>query len=249
MTPDQIERYARHIMLKDIGGPGQQALLKARVAIVGVGGLGGPAGLYLAAAGIGQITLIDDDDVDVSNLQRQIQFVNGDIAVPKTQSMKSRLVAMNPDVNVHSMTERLTMENAEDLLENHDLVLDGTDSFQTRFLVNKTALKLGIPLVSGAIGRFDGQVALFPSDGQSPCYQCLVPVEPEGIETCSELGVIGALAGVIGSLMALEAIKHITGAGETLTGRLWVFDGLYGESRTVKLVRDPDCPACSDYSE
>lgn len=244
MTPENINRYARHLVLKEIGGPGQQALLQAKVAIVGAGGLGGPAGLYLAAAGIGHITLIDDDAVDVSNLQRQIQFSDRDVGAPKTQAMTQRLAGMNPDIRVTCEAERLDAGNARRLLAGHDLVLDGTDSFETRFLVNETALDLEIALISGAIGRFDGQVSLFSSDGISPCYQCLVPVKPQGIESCSEIGVIGALAGVVGSMMALEAIKHITGAGETLAGRLWVFDGLHGESRTVKLARDPDCPAC-----
>lgn len=244
MTPENIERYARHLVLKEIGGPGQQALMGANVAIIGAGGLGGPAGLYLAAAGVGRITLIDDDAVDISNLQRQIQFADADVGAPKTQAMARRMSGMNPDVKITSQTRRLDGQNAQELLGGHDLILDGTDSFETRFLVNNAALELGIPLISGAIGRFDGQVSLFCSDGISPCYQCLVPVKPEGIESCSEIGVIGALAGVVGSMMALEAIKHITGAGETLAGRLWIFDGLYAESRTVKLARDPDCPAC-----
>lgn len=244
MTPDTIKRYARHLVLKEIGGPGQRALLNSRAAIIGAGGLGGPAGLYLAAAGVGHITLIDDDVVDVSNLQRQIQFGDDDIDTAKTSAMAARLRGVNPDVQITIKNERFGPDNAENLLKDHDVVLDGTDSFDTRFLVNKTALGLKLPLISGAIGRFDGQVSLFPSDGKSPCYQCLVPAAPQDVGTCSEAGVIGALAGVVGSMMALEAIKHMTGAGQTLSGRLWVFDGLYSESRTVTLSRDPDCPAC-----
>ncbi len=244
MTPLEIQRYARHLVLKEIGGPGQAALLKARVAIVGAGGLGGPAGLYLAAAGVGHLTLIDDDHVDQSNLQRQIQFSEDDANTPKTLSMAARLQSLNSGVSVTTRQMRLTAENADEVLGGHDLILDGTDSFETRFLINEAALSLSVPLVSGAIGRFDGQVSLFPSDGAGPCYRCLVPEAPLGIETCSEVGVVGALAGIIGSMMALEAIKHITGAGETLSGRLWVFGGLHAESRTVRLAKDPDCPAC-----
>ncbi len=244
MTPENIARYARHLVLKEIGGPGQRALSKARIVIVGAGGLGGPAGLYLATAGMGHITLIDDDAVDVSNLQRQIQFETADVERPKTVAMAARLTAMNPDVTIKAVTKRLNADNARDILSGHDVIMDGTDSFETRFLINAAALDLKIPLISGAIGRFDGQVSLFASDGCSPCYRCLVPSQPEGVESCSEIGVVGALAGVVGSVMALEAIKHVTGAGQTLSGRLWVFDGLSAESRTVTLARDPACPAC-----
>ena len=229
---------------KRSAGPGQQALLSSKVAIVGAGGLGGPAGLFLAAAGIGHITLIDDDTVELSNLQRQIQFISDDINAPKVDAMGDQIMAMNPDVQVTAHQMRLTTENSRILLKDHDLILDGTDSFETRFEINRAALDLVIPLISGAIGRFDGQVGLFPSDGLGPCYQCFVSAEPPSAETCSEVGVIGALVGVIGSMMALETIKYITGAGETLSGRLWVFDGLHSESRTVKLSKDQKCPAC-----
>lgn len=245
MTPDYIDRYARHLVLKEIGGPGQQALSKARVAIVGAGGLGGPAGLYLAAAGAGNITLIDNDTVAVSNLQRQIQFSDADKEMRKTDAMAARLSGLNPYLNVSVINVRLTEGNAEDCLSGHDIILDGTDSFQTRFVVNAAALSLSTPLVSGAIGRFDGQVSLFPSGGKGPCYQCLVPNAPSQSETCSEVGVVGALAGIIGSMMALETIKHITGAGQTLSGRVWIFDGLSADSRVIRLPKDPDCAACS----
>lgn len=244
MTPDYIDRYARHLVLKEIGGPGQQALSKARVAIVGAGGLGGPAGLYLAAAGIGHMTLIDDDRVAVSNLQRQIQFDDADKDVRKVEAMSARLTGLNPYLNVSVMPMRLTSDNARECLSGHDVILDGTDSFKTRFVVNDAALSLSTPLVSGAIGRFDGQVSLFPSGGKGPCYQCLVPDAPAQAETCSEVGVVGALAGIIGSMMALETIKHITGAGQTLSGRVWIYDGLSADSRTIRLSKDPDCAAC-----
>jgi molybdopterin/thiamine biosynthesis adenylyltransferase len=244
MTPDQVNRYARHLVLKEIGGPGQRALLGANIAIVGAGGLGGPAGFYLAAAGIGQITLIDDDVVDLSNLQRQVQFNGSHIGHQKTAAMGAALCNMNPDIFVHQKVTRLKTDNAADLLAGHDLVLDGTDSFETRFLINRTCLDLRIPLVSGALGRFDGQVSAFASNKDGPCYQCLVPDIPPNAETCEQVGVVGALAGIIGSMMALETIKIVTGAGRPLIGKVWIYDGLRGEGRTVNLSRDPACKAC-----
>ncbi len=244
MRPDQVERYARHLMLKEVGGAGQAALLGAKIVLIGAGGLGGPAGLYLAAAGFGHITIIDDDVVEPSNLQRQVQFVHKDRGMPKAAIMADKLIKLNPDVIPTPVQTRLTKTNAAHLLSGHDLVLDGTDSFEARYAANDACLSLGIPLISGALGRFNGQVSLFPSDAIGPCYRCLVPDVPPDAETCAQIGVVGALAGIIGSMMALEAVKHITGAGETLTGRLWLYDGLTGESRTVKLTRDPECPAC-----
>jgi len=245
MTPEQVDRYARHLVLKEIGGAGQQALLGARVAIVGAGGLGGPAGLYLAAAGAGHITLIDDDVVDASNLQRQIQFTTSDIGQSKAAVIASKLTALNPDVTAKAHETRLTDKNAAKLLSGHDIIIDGVDSFAARFAINDAALALQTPLVSGALGRFNGQVSVFNNDPDSPCYRCLVPDIPPDAETCAAVGVIGALAGVVGSMMAMEAIKIITGAGQTLDGRLWLYDGLTCESRTVTLTRDPKCPACS----
>ncbi|NNE59041.1 MAG: HesA/MoeB/ThiF family protein [Hellea sp.] len=245
MTPDALKRYARHLVLKEIGGSGQRALLEAKIAIVGAGGLGGPAGLYLAAAGVGHIKIIDDDAVELSNLQRQIQYANRDIGREKSGAMASTLRAINPDIQITARQIRLTEENAEDLLSGHDVILDGTDNFKTRFLINKAALQLGIPLISGALGRFDGQVGIFGAGPDQPCYQCLVPQIPPNAETCSEVGIVGALAGIVGSMMALESVKLITGAGMSLSGKLWIFDGLSSESRTVLLPKDPDCPACS----
>lgn len=245
MTPDYVKRYARHLVLKEIGGAGQQALLASKVAIVGAGGLGGPAGLYLAAAGVGHITIIDDDVVEASNLQRQVQFVTTDIGMEKATVMADTLDDLNPDVQTQGHIGRLTKRNAKELLKGHDIILDGVDDFQTRFAINDAALALGIPLVSGALGRFDGQVSAFRSDKQSPCYRCFVPQIPPDAETCSQVGVVGALAGVIGSMMALEVIKLITGAGDPLVGKVWLFDGLKAEARTVTLPQDPNCPACS----
>lgn len=246
MRSEQIERYARHLVLKEIGGPGQAALLEAKVAIVGAGGLGGPVGLYLAAAGVGHIRIIDDDVVEVSNLQRQIQFSTTDIGKPKATLLAEKLNALNPDANALGVVQRLDASNAKTLLEGYDVIIDGVDDFKTRFVMNDAALALGSPLVSGALGRFKGQVSVFPSDGIGPCYRCLVPDTPPDAETCSEVGVIGALAGIVGSIMALEVIKLITSAGDTLSGKLWLFDGLKSESRTIGLPRDPDCPDCRD---
>lgn len=246
MTPDYVTRYARHLVLKEIGGAGQSALLASKVAIVGAGGLGGPAGLYLAAAGVGHITIIDDDVVEASNLQRQVQFVTTDIGMEKATVMADTLDDLNPDVQTKGHIGRLTDKNAKELLSGYDVILDGVDDFKTRFAINDAALALGIPLVSGALGRFDGQVSAFRSDKQSPCYRCFVPSIPPDAETCSQVGVVGALAGVIGSMMALEVIKLITGAGEPLIGKVWLFDGLKAEARTVSLPQDPNCPACSD---
>lgn len=242
MNAEQIERYARHLVLKEVGGSGQNALLAANVAIVGAGGLGGPAALYLAAAGVGRMTLIDDDIVGLSNLQRQIQFQTDDIGAAKTEVLRARLSTINPGVDATAVQTRLDPDNAANLLAGHDLILDGTDSFATRFVINAAALAVDTPLISGAVGRFNAQVSLFAQPG--PCYRCFVPELPPQEDTCAEVGVVGALTGIAGSVMAMEAIKWITGAGETLVGRVWIYDGLRAASRTVGLTRDPACPAC-----
>ena len=242
MTPRQIDRYARHLMLREVGGPGQNALLRARIAIVGAGGLGGPAGLYLAAAGVGHVTVIDHDLVERSNLQRQVQFGDDQIGKPKARALADRMMALNPDCVAGARQRRLDADNALILLDGYDVVLDGTDSFETRFAVNAACLALGTPLVSGAVGRWDGQLGVFGAPG--PCYRCFVPDAPDDAQSCAEVGIVGALTGIVGSAMALEAVKIVTGAGEALAGRLWLYDGLAGESRTVRLSRDPDCVAC-----
>lgn len=240
-SDDEVERYARHLVLREVGGPGQQALKAAKVAVVGAGGLGAPVSLYLVAAGVGSLTLLDPDIVDLSNLQRQVLYADGDLGRPKVEAAAARLNALNPHVKINGVQAALTAETAVDLLGGHDLVLDGTDDFATRFAVNEACVSLGLPLVSGAIGRWTGQVGVF---GARPCYRCLVPEIPPDAETCSAVGVIGALAGVIGSMMALEAIKVITGAGEALTGRLLIYDALSAQTRTVRIGADPDCPTC-----
>jgi len=244
LTPSQIDRYARHLTLKEIGGAGQNALLSARVAIVGAGGLGGPAGLYLAAAGAGHVTLIDDDVVDASNLQRQIQFTADEIDAGKSDVMGDKMEALNPDCNVTRVAERLSSENAAELLSGHDIILDGTDSFDTRFVINAASYALKIPLVSGALGRFDLQLGVFNAAKGSPCYRCFVRDSPGDEENCATHGVLGAVAGMGGSMMAMEAIKHITKAGDVLDGRLYIFDALRAQGRTIRLARDPDCPCC-----
>lgn len=242
LSADERERYARHILLKEIGGPGQQQLKAASVAIVGAGGLGAPAALYLAAAGIGRIRLIDDDTVALSNLQRQIIFETSDVGAAKVERAAAALRALNDTINVEARAERLSEENAPALLAGVDLVLDGTDDFATRFAVNAACHALGVTLISGAVGRWSGQVAAFAPQG--PCYRCFVPSTPPDAETCERVGIVGALTGIIGSIMALEAVKHLTDAGETLTGRIFLFDGLNADARTVKLARDPACPVC-----
>lgn len=244
MTPTQIERYARHLVLKELGGPGQNKLLAARLVIIGAGGLGGPAALYAAAAGIGHITIIDDDDIEISNLQRQIQFSQKDIGQSKAAILSNNLTALNPDLTIKAIAKRLDASNAPGLLAGHDMIMDGTDDFQTRFIINQTSRKLSIPLISGALGRFDGQVGLFNTADDAPCYQCFVPEVPPNSASCSEVGVVGAIAGIIGSMMALEAIKHITNSGETLSHHIYIYEGLRSEGRRIRLPKDPNCPIC-----
>jgi len=237
----EVERYARHLVLREIGGPGQQALKAASVLIVGAGGLGAPASLYLAAAGVGRIVLVDPDVVDRSNLQRQVLYAEADIGAPKVEVAARRLSALNPHVTIEPVLARLDAGNARELARGVDLVLDGTDDFGVRFCVNAACVAEGRTLVSGAIGRWTGQVGVFRG---RPCYRCLVPETPPDAETCSAVGVVGALAGVIGSMMALEAVKLITGAGEPLAGRLLVYDALAAETRTVRIGADPECEVC-----
>lgn len=253
-NPDERERYARHILLREIGGPGQQRLKAATVALVGAGGLGAPAALYLAAAGVGRLRLIDHDIVTLSNLQRQIIFRSSDAGAAKVEQAGAALHALNPNVVIESRRERLNDANAAALLDGADVVLDGADDFSTRFATNAACHALGLTLTSGAVGRWDGQVAVFksgrtkhlPPEQRLPCYRCLVPVAPPGIETCAEVGIVGALTGVIGSMMALETIKEIAEAGQTLAGRLFIFDGLGATARTIALKRDPSCSVCGN---
>ncbi|CAN7167321.1 molybdopterin-synthase adenylyltransferase MoeB [Phenylobacterium sp. LjRoot219] len=240
-SDEEVERYARHLVLREVGGPGQQKLKAARVLVVGAGGLGAPASLYLAAAGIGAITLADPDVVDRSNLQRQVIYAEHDIGRPKAAASVDRLTALNPHVAATGFEGRFDAASADALVAGVDLVLDGTDDFATRMCVNAACVRHGKTLVSGAIGRWTGQIGVFAG---RPCYQCLVPEIPPDAETCVAVGVVGALAGVIGSMMALEAIKLITQAGDPLAGRLLLYDALAAETRTVRIGADPECPVC-----
>lgn len=244
MDAADLDRYSRHILLKEIGGQGQKRLRAAKVALVGLGGLGAPAALYLAAAGIGTLRLIDDDAVALSNLQRQILFRTADIDRPKVEVGAQALHALNPGVAIEPHAIRLTYENARSLVDGVDLIIDGCDDFATRFAVNYASHALGVPLVSAAVGRWDGQLAVFNAAADAPCYRCLVPEIPPDAEPCARQGIVGALTGVVGAFAALEAIKLIAGAGNPLSGRLWIFDGLSAQSRTVALAKDPACGTC-----
>lgn len=247
----QIRRYARHILLDEIGGTGQERLLAARVLVVGAGGLGSPLLLYLAAAGVGTIGVVDDDIVELSNLQRQIVHADDRLGEAKVDSARRTLAALNPDVRVITHRERLTAANAMALIGGYDIVADGSDNFATRFLVNDACTLARRPLVSGAILRFDGQVATFKAferdadGGHGPCYRCLYGAPPPGpVPSCAEAGVLGAFCGVIGSLQATEVVKELLGIGESLSGWLLILDGLAARVRKVRVPADPGCPLC-----
>lgn len=247
LTDTQLDRYARHILLREVGGAGQKKLLSARVLMVGVGGLGAPALLYLAAAGVGQITLVDDDVVSLSNLQRQVIHDTDAVGMPKVDSARRSLMRVNPDCQVVAIKARFGADNAAKLLAGHDLVLDGSDNFATRYALNAACVAARVPLISGAIGQWEGQLALFAPHLGGPCYACVFPERPaDGMApSCAEAGVMGALPGVVGAMMAAEAIKQITGAGQRLLGRLWLWDALYAEARVIDTPRDPQCPVCA----
>jgi molybdopterin/thiamine biosynthesis adenylyltransferase len=249
-SDDELDRYARHIVLREIGGRGQAAIKAARVAVIGAGGLGSPCLLYLAAAGIGGLTIIDDDTVALSNLQRQVLFTTADAERRKTDAAAAHLAALNPHVVIAPQPVRIDAGNARALLAGHGVIADGCDSFATRLAVSDAAQALAIPLVSGAVGPFDGQVATFRGhDPALPCYRCLVGDAADRAEqSCAEAGVIGALTGIIGAMMALEVIREITGFGDTLAGRLLLYDALGARMRTVRLPKDPACPGCSGAS-
>jgi molybdopterin-synthase adenylyltransferase len=245
-TEDEIQRYSRHILLQDVGGTGQAKLKAARVLIVGAGGLGSPLTLYLAAAGIGTIGIVDDDVVDLSNLQRQVAHTTDRIGVSKVVSAAAAATAINPDVKLAPHPMRLTGDNALDLISRYDLVCDGTDNFATRFLVADACALAKRTLVSAAVLRFEGQLSVFKSHEGGPCYRCLYPEPPPpgSVPTCSEAGVLGAVTGVMGTLQATEVLKEILGIGETLSGRLLVWDALASRFRTIKLRPDPSCALC-----
>jgi molybdopterin-synthase adenylyltransferase len=250
----EVERYARHLVLREIGGAGQQRLKASKVLIIGMGGLGSAAAPLLAAAGVGVLGLADMDTVALSNLQRQTLYGLPDLGVGKVEAAAERLQRLNPEVVYARHEATISAENAMETAATYDLVLDGTDDFATRFAINEACYRAGKPLLSGAIERWTGQVGLFaagltrgaPLAERQPCYRCLTPAAPPDAETCARVGVVGALAGVIGSMMALEAVKWIARAGEPLAGRLLIYDALAAETRTVRLGPDPACPTCGE---
>lgn len=247
LTEDQIERYSRHIILKDVGGPGQEKLLNAKVLVIGAGGLGAPAALYLAAAGVGTIGIIDGDVVDLSNLQRQVIHFTADVGRPKVQSAKEKINQMNPDVNVVTYHELFTHENAFDILKDYDFVVDGTDSFNAKFLINDACVIAKKPFSHGGILRFDGQTMTY-LPGHA-CYRCVFgsPPPANAVPTCSQAGVLGAIAGMLGTIQAAVAIKYITGVGDLITDRLQIFDAKSMTFRSVKFKKNPNCKVCGSH--
>jgi len=249
-SEEQIERYSRHIILPEVGGTGQAKLLESRVFMVGAGGLGSPVAYYLAAAGVGTIGIADADHVDMSNLQRQILHNNNRIGMLKAESAKQTLESLNPDVTVNAHNYYITADNVREIIRDYDLIIDGCDNFPTRFLINDACFFEQKPLISGAMFRFEGQVATFkPHQEQgSPCYRCLYPEPPPPglVPSCSEAGILGALAGAVGTIQAVEAVKELLGIGDSLAGKLMVFDALRMEWKKLKLRKDPGCPLCGD---
>ena len=248
-TDTELNRYARHIVLRELGGPGQKKLKNAKVLVIGAGGLGAPALQYLAAAGVATIGVIDDDVVENANLQRQVIHRDADIGVAKVFSAQQAMEAQNPFVTIRPYQKRLNEEIATELFAEYDLILDGTDNFETRYLANRTAVALDKPLISGALSQWEGQLSLFHPKEDGPCYQCIFPEAPApGLApSCSEAGVVGPLPGVVGAMMAVEAIKQITGAGAVLRGEMLIYDGLYGETRKIRLSKRADCPICNAH--
>ncbi|WP_121063212.1 HesA/MoeB/ThiF family protein [Chachezhania antarctica] len=242
----ELNRYARHIVLRELGGPGQKKLKQARVLVIGAGGLGSPALQYLAAAGVGTIGVIDDDVVDNANLQRQVIHRDTDIGTPKVFSAQAAMEAQNPYVTIRPYHRRLTGDIAADLFAEFDIILDGTDNFDTRYLANRTAVAQGKPLVSGALSQWEGQLSVFDPANGAPCYQCIFPEAPAAhlAPSCAEAGVLGPLPGVVGAMMAVETVKLVTGAGDPMRGAMLIYDALYGETRRISLKPRPDCPIC-----
>jgi adenylyltransferase/sulfurtransferase len=246
MNDSQLLRYSRHLLLPQIDFEGQEKLLASRVFIMGLGGLGSPVALYLAAAGVGRMTLNDHDTVDMSNLQRQIIHSTEDVLARKTDSAQHSIIALNPDVAVSTLDKRLNATELEAILRDVDVVLDCSDNFATRFMLNRVCVQLGKPLVSGAVIRFEGQLTVFtPAHPDSPCYNCLYPDQGDTTESCVRNGVAAPLPGIIGSMQAMEAIKILLGIGTPPVGKLLLFDGLHGEWRQMRFAKDPLCPTCS----
>lgn len=243
----ELHRYARHIALREVGGAGQKALRNARVLVVGAGGLGAPALLYLAAAGVGRIGVIDADTVENTNLHRQVIHKDASIGMPKVFSAQAEMEAQNPFVDVRPYNRTLDASIAPELIAEYDLVLDGTDNFDTRYMVNATCVAAGVPLISGALSQWEGQLSVFDPAHGAPCYQCIFPEAPAPhlAPSCAEAGVIGPLPGVVGAMMAMEAVKLITAAGTPLRGQMVIYDALYAESRSIRISPRADCPICA----
>jgi len=248
LSKDEVLRYSRHLIMPEVGMDGQLKLKQAKVLLIGTGGLGAPLGLYLAAAGVGRIGLVDFDVVDFTNLQRQVTFATSDVGRSKLAAAKERLANLNPGIQIDTYETKLNSENALDILRPYDIIVDGTDNFPTRYLVNDACILLGKPNVYGSIFRFEGQASVFGVPG-GPCYRCLFaePPPPGLVPSCAEGGVLGVLPGIIGSIQALETIKLILGSGDSLAGRLLLFDALAMRFREVKLRRNPECPVCGDH--
>lgn len=246
MNDEQLLRHSRHLLLPELDVQGVERLAAAKVLLVGAGGLGSPCAMYLAAAGVGELTVCDPDEVELSNLQRQVAYAGDDIGRPKVEALASRLARLNPDVDVHPVQVRLSGAALKDLVSGCDLVIDATDHFESRFAINRACVEHGRPLVSGAAIRWEGQVAVFDSRlPGAPCYACLYSEQGDEALNCSESGVFGPMVGTVGCLQAAEALKVLSGAGETLNGRLLLLDLLHGEVRTMRLGRDPECAVCS----
>ncbi|MEC4676139.1 MAG: molybdopterin-synthase adenylyltransferase MoeB [Nitrospirota bacterium] len=246
-TEEQMMRYSRHIILPEVGGKGQAKIANAKVFIVGAGGLGCPVGYYLTAAGVGAIGIIDNDTVELSNLQRQIAHSVNTIGMPKVESAKQTFEALNPDVNIVAIQDRISKDNIMDLIKDYDIVVDGSDNFPTRYLINDACVMAGKPLVSGAILRFEGQVTtMMPKDG--PCYRCLFEEPPPAglVPSCQEAGVLGVITGIVGGLQATEVLKLILGKGDLLKGELLIYDALKTTFRKVKVPKNPACPVCGE---
>lgn len=259
LTDQQLDRYARHIVLRDIGGIGQKKILDAHILIIGAGGIGCPAIQYLAAAGIGALTIIDDDVVSLSNLQRQILFTTDDIGKPKVEAAKRAAYAINPDVEIYAINQRLTAQDKSDeavifsgeFFSRFDAIIDGCDNYQTRLLVSDYSLAHRVPLVSAAIGQFQGQLGIFRGwEDDKPCYRCFVgdALDPDDCDNCSEVGVLGAMVGLMGSFAAMEAIRVVTGFGDNPAGKLQLFDGLRPSMRSINLPKDPECKSCGSLT-
>lgn len=248
-TNDQIYRYSRHIILPDVGGAGQKKLLKAKVLLVGAGGLGSPTAMYLAAAGVGTLGIVEFDTVDLSNLQRQLLHRTKDVGRPKIDSAADTINALNPDVRVIKHQIVLDSTNVMDIIKDYDIIVNGTDNFPTRYLVNDACVFANKPLVDGSIFMFEGQTTVFDATHGGPCYRCLFPTPPPPgeVPSCQEAGVLGVLPGIIGSIQAIEVIKLILGKGDSLKGRLLLFDAMAMEFREMQVQKDPNCPVCGEH--